>query len=173
MPQSTKQVYRCKQCQKSFLTKTKLSSHVSVIHNNEKDFECKQCGKKFGYDKSLYNHVMKSLDEDYKNKIKLVKEKAKLVPSEHKCDYCGNAFKTKVTLVQHKKSLHSDIRPYKCRECPSTFKRSGHLKLHEILVHQNSREFQCKLCPKSFNTKTTLRAFRIQKIIPASFFVLK
>ena len=105
---------------------------------------------------------MKSLDEDYKNKIKLVKEKAKLVPREHKWDYCGNAFKTKVTLVQHKKSLHSDIRPYKCRECPSTFKRSGHLKLHEILVHQNSREFQCKLCPKSFNTKNTLRAV-IQK----------
>ena len=39
MPQSTKQVYRCEQCQKSFLTKTKLSSHVSVIHNNEKDFD--------------------------------------------------------------------------------------------------------------------------------------
>lgn len=98
------------------------------------------------------------------------------------CDLCGAVVKHKGSLVQHKKSVHSNKRPHKCEICGSQFKlfqqlkthkrrhdpdfvetcticgktlKKGHLTTH-MKRHTNDRKYRCEKCGKNFYEKQDL-----------------
>ncbi|XP_013415734.1 GDNF-inducible zinc finger protein 1 [Lingula anatina] len=71
------------------------------------------------------------------------------------CDACGREFKTKQSLIKHKK-IHSFERPFKCSFCERPFLRKADLQRHE-LIHTGERKFICQYCLKGFRLKGHLQ----------------
>ena len=78
-------------------------------------------------------------------------------------------FFAKVTLNNHIKFKHSDLRKFDCQKCDAKFKQRKNLNAHLINVHgTNPRKedywqdlqketFKCKSCGKEFARKTDLK----------------
>jgi hypothetical protein len=49
--------------------------------------------------------------------------------NQHKCEYCGKAFKDPIQLSNHK-NIHLGLKPYKCVECEQYFTTRGELIRH-------------------------------------------
>ena len=60
------------------------------------------------------------------------------------CDVCEKSFKSKSSLVIHKR-IHYGEKPYKCGVCDKSFTQKGNLIRH-TLVHSGKKEFQCDVC---------------------------
>ena len=73
-----------------FFDTTKLSQHVSAVHNNEKSYSCQFCNKKFGLDINLGSH------------IKFVCNKIR----NFSCIVFKKKFATKFNLERHRKLMH-------------------------------------------------------------------
>lgn len=99
------------------------------------------------------------------------------------CEYCGNAYKQKISLTNHIQSAHSDERAYQCDVCSGryvwgiqliqhstrlsvwsiltcfslcrSFKTSRALKEHQRITH-TKRRFNCKRCNETFKYKSKL-----------------
>ena len=172
-----KQKFECEQCQKTFSTKVRLLSHVSIIHNGVKNFQCDDCGKKFGYKWNLKSHVKKCKRTDIQEENANGKEKVNLPTKLKKafqlndedifiCDICEKRFKNKYNLKEHMSCVHSEARPFKCEDCSSSFKMDNHLKKHitrvhnftkkNLKYHSNIKNYQCGICSKTFKRSSAL-----------------
>ena len=49
--------YKCDLCDKSFVLKYSLTSHVSIIHEEKKPFKCDRCDTTFAYKSVLDKHI--------------------------------------------------------------------------------------------------------------------
>merc|ERR1719186_2568317 len=74
------------------------------------------------------------------------------------CDECGNIFKDKKSLKDHKLRKHSEIpqiKPYQCSSCERSFFTPRELRTHEG-VHSDARPHSCNECSKTFRRKGAL-----------------
>lgn len=65
------------------------------------------------------------------------------------CPDCGKEFKSQKTMLYHRKTVHSGIKPYKCKYCEMTFARPDGLRSHTH-VHDKAQSFLCSHCGKQF-----------------------
>ncbi len=70
------------------------------------------------------------------------------------CDQCGKTLSRKGDLINHKKQVHSDSRPFQCTidGCDKSFKLKHSLTQHLKQVH-GPKQHQCSICLKSFSSK--------------------
>ena len=90
-------------------------------------------------------------------------------PLSHICGVCEKSFLSKVTLNNHIKYKHSDIRMFECTECDSTFKQKKNLNVHSINVHGKNprkedywqdlkrKKNKCETCGAIFNRPSNLK----------------
>ena len=71
------------------------------------------------------------------------------------CDVCKKSFKTKYSLIVHKRT-HAGEKPYECIICEKSFKQKCSLTRH-MLVHSGKKDFQCHVCGKYFTQKSNLK----------------
>ena len=83
--------FQCITCQKGFLTKRQVETHMMCVHNGEKNFECGKCGKCFAGLSSLKRHV------------ELIHKRIK----KHKCNICAKHFGEMRQLKKHIRNVHS------------------------------------------------------------------
>ena len=102
---------------------------------------CSQCDKSFNTVHGLEVHVRRS-------------HAGILRP--HSCDLCGKSFGHKISLEQHKETIHSSFRSFNCSECGKSFKRSSTLSTH-MLIHSNTRPYSCAYCGKRFHQKSDMK----------------
>ena len=69
--------------------------------------------------------------------------------SDRTCSDCGKEFKSQKTMLYHRKTVHSGIKPYKCKYCEMTFSRPDGLRSHTH-VHDRTQSYLCSHCGKQF-----------------------
>ncbi|XP_066246982.1 zinc finger protein 260-like [Euwallacea similis] len=131
----------CKDCGKTFRTKTKLLYHQRKVHTKERDFKCEICGKGFFAKTYLTKHIS----------MRHMKERPEI------CEYCGKDFSSKHALRTHIRQ-HTNETPYHCNFCGEGFRQrvslKGHLKSRHKIEEKNT-EF-CEICGKGFATDVAL-----------------
>ncbi|KAM6472568.1 uncharacterized protein PHA67_005715 isoform 2-T2 [Liasis olivaceus] len=76
---------------------------------------------------------------------------------QHKCTYCGKAFRTKSTLSRHQQ-IHIKGKPYKCNICGKAFMYRYTLAHHqEVHLEDQLYQHKCSFCGKAFRTQSALR----------------
>ncbi|CAH2062234.1 unnamed protein product, partial [Iphiclides podalirius] len=109
--------YRCNVCDKTFILKSKLTSHIKKVHLMERDHECPVCGRGFFIKQSLDEHMVKHGGERV-----------------FECTVCHKAYARKKTLREHMR-IHNNDRRFKCALCGLAFVQKCSLKSHMLSNH--------------------------------------
>lgn len=140
--------YRCKQCDKLFLSKRSLNRHLKCIHNpNIILIPCDLCELKFKTNSNLKRH---------KSNIHNINVRWFL------CDLCNFKTKNKDNFKQHKLYSHSmNIIWYKCNieKCVAQFKSIYKLNDHKSYIHLiNVKWYWCDIdnCNAKFKRNNKL-----------------
>jgi uncharacterized Zn-finger protein len=106
---SNEQLFKCKSCEKSYLTTGALKMH---IRTHTLPCKCKVCGKSFSRPWLLQGHYRTHTGE-----------------KPFKCEICYRAFADRSNLRAHMQT-HSFIKKYQCKSCDRTFSRMSLLNRH-------------------------------------------
>ncbi|XP_046975312.1 PR domain zinc finger protein 5-like isoform X2 [Vanessa cardui] len=109
--------YKCNICDKSFILKSKLTSHIKKVHLMERNHICTECGQGFFIKQSLDEHMVKHNGERV-----------------FKCTVCHKAYARKKTLREHMR-IHNNDRRFKCGVCSLAFVQKCSLKSHMLSNH--------------------------------------
>ena len=117
--------YNCTLCEASFIAKSSLVSHHSVVHDFEgdKSQECPLCNIKF----SAYGKLQIHLNTVHEGK------------KPWNCLECDYATTKRYNLKSHIESVHQGIKKekkWKCTDCDYASAKRFDLKKHTIAVHQ-------------------------------------
>jgi uncharacterized Zn-finger protein len=108
-PGNNEMNYKCKSCEKSYLTPGALKMH---IRTHTLPCKCKICGKSFSRPWLLQGHYRTHTGE-----------------KPFKCEICYRAFADRSNLRAHMQT-HSFIKKYHCNNCDRTFSRMSLLNRH-------------------------------------------
>ena len=161
---STKKLYKCSQCDKSFAFKSKLFQHW-VTHTGERPYSCNQCNKSYGRKSELVVHQrIHTGEKPFKCTTceKCFKTTSELIvhcrthtgEKPYKCSFCGKKFKTASELGVHRRS-HIGDKPFLCSRCDMSFTRMSDLTLHKKF-HLVDLPFKCHLCIMAFRSSSEL-----------------
>lgn len=109
--------YKCNICDKSFILKSKLTSHIKKVHLMERNHICSECGQGFFMKQSLDEHMVKHNGERV-----------------FSCTVCHKAYARKKTLREHMR-IHNNDRRFKCGVCSLAFVQKCSLKSHMLSNH--------------------------------------
>ncbi|XP_049883325.1 zinc finger protein 160-like [Pectinophora gossypiella] len=109
--------YKCNICEKNFILKSKLTSHIKKVHLMERNHICPECGQGFFIKQSLDEHMIKHNGERV-----------------FKCTVCLKAYARKKTLREHMR-IHNNDRRFKCGVCDLAFVQKCSLKSHMLSNH--------------------------------------
>ena len=102
-------------------------------------YKCKVCGKVIHNHKLLHGHMV--------------------VHSDHRpyvCEICPNKkYKLAITLKNHIKQKHTNVRDFTCQICGQGFALKVYLKSH-MMYHMQNRPLKCPYCPKTFVVSAAL-----------------
>jgi len=116
-------------------------NYITQTKYEVNSYKCSQCDKAFNTVHGLEVHARRS----HAGKIR-----------PHCCDLCGKTFGHRISLEQHKETIHSALRSFNCTECGKSFKRSSTLSTH-MLIHSNTRPYSCAYCEKRFHQKSDMK----------------
>ncbi|CAG4958862.1 unnamed protein product [Colias eurytheme] len=109
--------YKCNVCDKSFILKSKLTSHIKKVHLMERNHICPDCGQGFFIKQSLDEHMVKHSGERVFN-----------------CTVCHKSYARKKTLREHMR-IHNNDRRFKCGVCGYAFVQKCSMKSHMLSNH--------------------------------------
>uniref|UniRef100_A0A1B6MQF0 C2H2-type domain-containing protein n=1 Tax=Graphocephala atropunctata TaxID=36148 RepID=A0A1B6MQF0_9HEMI len=131
---TSRPVYFCGECPKSFHSEKRYQIHVGFAHRPI--MNCKYCDKSFTEVNKLAFHERHHL---------------KQVKSIYKCNVCGKVLKTLSALKTHKKNNHTSSNSLQCETCEQSFKSFQALREH-MAKHSEEQEkkYFCDICGKGF-----------------------
>lgn len=143
--------FRCRHCIRGFDTKKFLEQHEAGHSNGE--LKCRYCDKEFFYASLRTFHETTCHPET-------------MLAVGFECDYCGQVFSRKGSLVAHF-SRHVTSIEFICHICAQPFKRNDGLQRHLRNVHggllPNNGDQTCPECGLDFVTVKSLK-MHIRKI---------
>lgn len=147
----------CPICNVEFASKRSLTMHKKDHEtqtaeapkktNRDRPFECSICKRTFTGDKTLARHKKKQ----HTSRV-------------HDCEYCREAFETKVELKDHLMRKHThELKIYKCDKCSREFPLASMLLAHTMrhlskgMPKKRGQMYYCTSCPKFFTNSLTLK----------------
>ncbi|XP_065575504.1 zinc finger protein 62-like isoform X2 [Artemia franciscana] len=147
--ESTTSEQKCNECRVKFENPEVLLIHKALCHT--KGTKCKICKWHCNTNEELLGHFEREHPE-----------------KKHICVRCGNAYKTRGSLIVHLKVIHQvkehtssdilsskdvrshgQIKPWECDSCHKKFTTKYFLKKHKRL-HTGEAPFKCTQCERSF-----------------------
>lgn len=163
---SKKQVHKCSECFKTFLTAFQLNKH-SLGHNNN---NCSKCDAKFAKRRLLVAHLksvhyISTAEKYYHCKFctrKFVKKPSlwahfaeHTVGSQVVCLKCGQILEDEQQMEKHTNE-HKNNAQHTCERCGEFFVRKQQYLVH-LVGHD---KYRCKICGKDFSSKKKLKYHR-------------
>ncbi|RUS79518.1 hypothetical protein EGW08_012716 [Elysia chlorotica] len=109
--------HKCEFCEKTFLEKSKLASHVAAKHTHEQVHKCGVCGKSYANKSSLVRH-----------------ERHHTGTRPYQCTVCSESFMEKRELLRHS-ATHTGVAPFCCDKCGQGFTLKTSLTAHKKNKH--------------------------------------
>ena len=72
------------------------------------------------------------------------------------CLSCNKTFSSISALNKHKRTIHTDEKPFSCDICKLKFREKGNLVKHKS-VHSSDKPYRCTVCKKAFRQKNVLK----------------
>lgn len=171
---------QCKICHKMFKTKTTLRRH-HVVHTGHEYHKCVECHKIFAHKHNLVKHIrihsgvtltcticqkMFTLPEYLKYHMMYTHSEGDPLS----CDVCGRMYKNSVTLMVHKKNVHSNISGTNKVVCTVCGKLLGNNALSKHMkTHNVNERIKCDLCDRSYKNHYIMLEHRKSHLkLPAS-----
>uniref|UniRef100_W8CBW6 Zinc finger protein 600 n=1 Tax=Ceratitis capitata TaxID=7213 RepID=W8CBW6_CERCA len=126
----------CPICKKK-LKPSYISTHIQMVHNEERNYVCDICEDSYKTKNQLKRH-------------KMLHDKDSGLP----CTVCDKKFTERADLNVHMR-LHTGELPYACHICDRRFRIKVRLTYH--LQHHANIKKKCKICDKEFKNGTSLR----------------
>lgn len=105
---------KCDSCDKVFIHRRALNSHIKRVHLMDRRHECLECDMKFFASAELRNHMLKHTGARH-----------------FQCEVCLKRYSRKSNLTEHMR-IHANDRRFKCEHCGMTFVQKcswrGHLR---------------------------------------------
>lgn len=163
--------YKCNPCEKSFDNAQYLKQHYVKEHEQvlsaykEKKFACDICEKRYltkhllGLHKKSHENLKEykcqhesctfetNSPYDLNNHVKRIHNPTR----PYGCNLCDKKFKRRCDMINHKKSVHTEVRTYvKCPVCETIILEKG-LQSHMINRHSEKalqKPYECSICGK-------------------------
>ena len=87
--------------------------------------------------------IPRNLEGEIEHKSIIVKSQGNEV-GQLSCDRCDKHYTNKVSLYQHKQSIHEGVK-FPCNKCAFTASKKSHLLRHIQVIHEGVK-FSCDLC---------------------------
>ena len=130
------ETFPCPICTKTFTSKSKLESHVRLVHMQKKNHQCNHCKQSF---------ITRAVFEKHVERAHQYHEKT------FKCDLCNKSFSSKRELKSHFDRSHTKWYSVSCDKCPLVLSDKRSYMQHNRVVHENiaiKKPFQCNICLK-------------------------
>ena len=131
--------HQCKLCEFSTRSIRSFEMHKSREHNEK--FICNDCGYKVNTRENLKLHYERVHCHQKIIDLKLFH-----------CAACEISYKSKLSLKQHDKTVHLQIR-FKCSRCNYEATQKSHLNSHNRTVHLKEKH-ACDICGKEYTQKS-------------------
>ncbi|XP_072163637.1 uncharacterized protein [Diadema setosum] len=135
-------VFQCLECSEFFTDGKEFRKH-KVTHKKKETFHCPTCQKEFKSKGNLKRH-----------------EGAHSGQQTNICDICNKKFQSAQNLLTHKRTVHTDEKPFSCDICKKAFKQLGNMKTHRR-THTGEKPFLCKECGRPFAQMGNLQAHMV------------
>ena len=163
------QYMKCNICDKTFLGKRLLQSHMKT-HKKEKATEsCDKCTYIGPYLKSHYRKTHENqkvcdinCKKTFRDDIHLRAHRVFFHDLKDSCPECDKKCSNAKTLVHHMEQCHSS-KTYKCDICYKEFKQNRMYLRHKLMHREKS--FTCKFCEKTFSQNITKNAHEKRHIV--------
>ncbi|XP_076094611.1 uncharacterized protein LOC143065128 [Mytilus galloprovincialis] len=156
-----KTIYKCPKCDYSSMMPSRYAAHLRLHKDlsgsgssdimlalqqfeekpeEQQTFQCTLCSYKSIRKEHLVRHV-NNVHTDHRPFL---------------CDICGQSFKRKDALSQHKITHVDKLNrnyAFHCTVCKKPFRSKTHLNEH-MAMHSNIRQYLCDICGTSFKTKS-------------------
>lgn len=155
-------------CGRRFYRKDRLKDHVT-LHIKQNAFECNECGHlsknallleihRKQHSKAERRYVCGMCDKTFVTKSQLYNHMPKHSVKNHRCDVCGQLFRHKFTLMQHR-LRHEELEKFICDFCAKPLSTRSNLNAHIRSYHhtKSGDKMQCSLCAKWFKNAESLR----------------
>ena len=143
---------RCHICEKAFKRRYDLLSHITKVHNKEKNFACAHCDYKASVPFLLTKHLRRMHSQQAR---------------AHLCQDCGAQFTEKTYLLAHIRNVHGVKEDMFCYHCGIVIKSPTLILEHVKEVHgsdsnrpvsnNSEKPFQCATCSEEFKTVDEIR----------------
>ncbi|CAH2099286.1 unnamed protein product [Euphydryas editha] len=174
---------KCKICQKTYVNKEGLKTHMIDKHPSEvtsgtiKKHVCAECGTAFKAPSQLRNHMVKhsgarnhycvECDKGFKSynalkqHLKVATPHVNYLELPLKCDHCDRRFSVRRDLERHSNRVHLNIKPFQCDKCDKAYVNLWSLTEHKRFTHEGHKRplnFPCPFCDKVFNRNATRKS---------------
>ncbi|TMW43613.1 hypothetical protein DOY81_011307 [Sarcophaga bullata] len=142
--------YNCKICNKTFASNHSLSYHQKSVHYQQKPHACQQCDKQFVLKTQLVSHMRihtgetkpriyecEKCDKKWPTRSDLKTHMRSHNPKTErpfKCERCEKSFFTRGHLSSHE-LVHTGEKPFPCEFCGLAYQSVGNLNNHMARCH--------------------------------------